>query len=292
MGTGLRRFTTPLNQSGAHMVATIFKDNLFHDKVAIVTGGGSGIGLRTARELAQLGATVVLGGRTLEKLQAAAQRITTEGGRAHAVVCDIREEDSVQHFVRQAIELAGTIDLLVNNAGGQFLSRAEKISANGWDTVVKTNLNGSFYMCREVYNQVFHKRGGAIVNVIGNVANGFPRAAHSAAARAGVDAMAKTMAAEWARHGVRLNCVAPGPIDSGGFDAYPEHRKAAALAAGRFCVANRLGTSAEVAAAIIFLLSPAAAYITGSTLLVEGGESVFNPMYPNGETIHLPAYAD
>lgn len=258
------------------MVNSIFKENLFSEKTVLITGGGTGIGLRTARELAMLGAAVIVAGRTKERLEEAARNEK----KMHFVVCNIREEESIHQCVQEAIKISGRIDMLVNNAGGQFPSPAENISQKGWKAVIETNLTGTFLMTKEVFNQSMKQNGGAIVNVLANFWNGFPMMAHTGAARAGVDNLTKSLAAEWGRYGVRINAVAPGIIHSSGLDKYPEEFKNFIFNFGKNNQANRLGTEAEAAAGIIFLLSPAAAFITGETLKIDSGESLFSPVYP------------
>ncbi|MDJ0836678.1 MAG: SDR family oxidoreductase [Acidobacteriota bacterium] len=274
------------------MVATIFNASLFEGKTALVTGGGTGIGLRTARELAQLGATVVLASRKREKLDKAVETIEGEGGKAFAVVCNIREEESVREAVAAAVEAAGPIDLLINNAGGQFPSPAEAINSRGWHAVIETNLTGTFQMTREVFTACMKKRGGSIVNVIANIWRGFPMMAHTGAARAGVDNLTKSLAVEWGRHGVRVNAVAPGTIASSGLSTYDPKFQQAAQATAAFNQAFRLGTEAECSAAILFLLSPAAAFITGETLKIDGGDSLFAPMVPPAQHGKMPPFGE
>lgn len=260
---------------------TIFKNDLFKDKVALITGGGTGIGLRTARELAALGATVVLASRKTDNLLKAVELIKNEGGNAIAVECNIREETSVQKCVKATVEKAGYIDYLVNNGGGQFPSPSENISSKGWNAVIETNLTGPFLMSREVFNNGFSDKGGAIVSVLANNRNGFPLLAHTGAARAGVENLTKSLANEWGKHGVRVNAVAPGTIHSSGLNNYPpEFLQHILESAPKNNQTYRLGTEAEVAASILFLLSPAAAFITGVTLAIDGGESIYTPVYP------------
>lgn len=256
------------------MIKSVFSANLFAGKVAVVTGGGSGIGLRTARELAQLGATVVIGGRNEEKLKSSVETIRAEGGTVHAFPLNIREPEQVKSFFEQVVATCGTLDCLVNNAGGQFPSPAEKISPKGWRAVVDTNLNGTFFVTQEAFNQAFREKGGAIVNIIANMWNGFPNMCHTGAARAGVDNLTKTLAVEWGRYGVRINSVAPGAIYSSGIKTYDPEFQKFFLQAGKHNQTYRLGSEAEVAAAICFLLSPAANFISGETLKVDGAESL------------------
>jgi citronellol/citronellal dehydrogenase len=259
------------------MVSTVFRSGLFQDKVALITGGGTGIGLRTAQELAQLGATVVLASRRLEVVEAAADAIAKDGGKAHALQLNIRDAASVTEAVAQTLAKAGSLDFLINNAGGQFLSPAEAISRKGWDAVIETNLTGTFAMAQAVFAQALKQHGGAIVNVIADVRNGFPMMAHTGAARAGVDNLTKTLALEWGRYRVRVNAVAPGVIDSLGLDNYGPEMAKKVRSYGRYNVTGRLGTEAEVANAILFLLTPEAQFLTGVTLPVDGGESIYHP---------------
>lgn len=269
---------------------TVFREGIFKGKVAIVTGGGTGIGLRTARELAALGATVVLSSRKVENLKNAVDLIKDEGGRAVAVECNIRKEESVQECIDSVLKREGRIDFLVNNAGGQFPSHAEEIRLKGWIAVIETNLTGPFLMSKEVFNRAFKEKGGAIVNVIASMWNGFPMMSHTGAARAGIDNLTKSLAVEWGRYGVRVNSVAPGMIDSSGLDTYePEFQKFLRGAAA-FNQTYRLGTEAEVAASIIFLLTPAASFISGFTIRVDGGESVYSPWYPPVEHENIPPF--
>lgn len=273
------------------MLNTIFKDDLFAGKNALITGGGTGIGLRTARELAQLGARVVLAGRGMERLQEAAATIKQAGGQVLALECNIRDEEQVRDCVRQACEFGeGRIDYLVNNAGGQFPSPAEDISAKGWKAVIETNLTGTFYMTQQVFNQSMKKHGGAVVNVIANIWKGFPYMAHTGAARAGVDNLTKTLATEWGRYGFRINSVAPGVIASSGLNNYGPEFRPIVDAASKFNQTWRLGTEAETSAGILFLLSPAAAFITGETLKIDGGDWLYSPWMPPVENQNTPPF--
>jgi citronellol/citronellal dehydrogenase len=247
---------------------TIFRPGLFERRVAIVTGGGSGIGRCTAHELAALGARVALIGRKLEKLQAVSNEIS-QTAEAKCYACDIREEDRVRETVAAILTDFGRIDALVNNAGGQFASPLENISAKGWDTVVRNNLTGGFLVARECYTQHMKASGdGAIVNIIADMWQGMPTMGHSGAARAGMLNFTETAAFEWAP--VRVNAVAPGWIASSGLDHYPPEMAAHLRSLHRHVPLGRLGTESEVSAAICFLLSPAAAFISGACLRVDG----------------------
>jgi citronellol/citronellal dehydrogenase len=247
---------------------SVFRADLFAGQAGIVTGAGSGLGRCTAHELAALGARVALVGRKIDKLEAVAREIADAGGTAHIFDCDIREEDRVREVVHAALRDFGRIDFLVNNAGGQFAAPLESISAKGWDAVVRTNLTGGFLMARECYLQHMKAQGGAIVNMIADMWMGMPGMGHSGASRAGMLNFTETAALEWAP--VRVNAIAPGWIASSGLDQYPPAMAAHIRALPQKVPLGRLGTESEVSAAIVFLLSPAAAYISGACLRVDG----------------------
>jgi citronellol/citronellal dehydrogenase len=210
----------------------------------------------------------VLVGRRPEKLERVAREIADAGGTATCHSADIREEERVQEVVRAALAELGRIDFLVNNAGGQFSSPLEKISAKGFDAVVRTNLTGGFLMARETYAQAMKRHGGAIVNMIADMWNGMPGMGHSGAARAGMLNFTETAALEWAP--VRVNAVAPGWIASSGLDQYPAAMAEHIRSLPAKVPAGRLGTESEISAAIVFLLSPAAAFISGSCIRIDG----------------------
>lgn len=247
-----------------------FRPGLFAGKVVLVTGGGSGIGRCTAHELAALGAQVVLVGRKLEKLQAVQGEIAEDGGSAAAWACDIRREDQVRQTVAAVVGRHGRIDGLVNNAGGQYITPLEAIGAKGWQAVIDTNLTGGFLMARECYLQSMKAHGGSIVNIVADIWGSMPGMGHSGAARAGMVSFTETAALEWAHSGVRVNAVAPGYIASSGMDHYPAQfapmlrEMAATVPLGRF------GNEAETAAGIVFLLGPAASFVSGSVLRIDG----------------------
>ena len=200
---------------------SVLRPGLFAGQAAIITGGGSGIGRCVAHELAALGARTILIGRKAEKLEKTAAEITTDGGQAESIALDIRDEDAVKSAIAAAVARHGRIDLLVNNAGGQFPAPLETISKRGFEAVVATNLTGGFLMMREVYLRSMQKHGGAIVNMLADMRNGMPGMAHSGAARAGMGNLTMTAAYEWAHANVRVNAVAPGWIASSGMDQYP-----------------------------------------------------------------------
>lgn len=265
---------------------SVFRDELFAGQAGLVTGAGSGIGRCTAHELAALGARVALVGRKVEKLEAVAREIADAGGSARFYTADIREEEQVREVVRTVLGDFGRLDFLVNNAGGQFMAPLEAISAKGWDAVLRTNLTGGFLMAREVYlQQMKQQRSGAIVNMIANMWSGMPNMGHSGAARAGMLNFTETAALEWAP--VRVNAVAPGWIASSGLDRYPPEMRERIRALPQKVPLGRIGTESEVSAAIVFLLSPAAAFISGSCIRIDGAVPNVKPNYqltPRGTT--------
>ena len=249
---------------------SVFRPGLFAGQAVVVTGGGSGIGRRTAHELAALGAHVVLVGRRAEKLQQVASEIAGDGGQCSFHACDIRDEAAVQAMVQAIVAERGRIHGLVNNAGGQYIAPLEKISAKGWDAVVATNLTGGFLVARECYLQSMQAHGGAIVNIVADIWGSMPGMGHSGAARAGMVSFTETAAVEWARSGVRVNAVAPGYIASSGMDHYPPEAGAMLRDMSATVPAGRFGNEAETSAGIVFLLSPAASFISGSVLRIDG----------------------
>jgi citronellol/citronellal dehydrogenase len=255
----------------------VFAPGIFDGQVALVTGGGSGIGLATCAEFVRLGAKVALCGRTPAKLEAAIDQLgrlgPNAGSNVFAKTCDIREPTQVEDMVGAVVERFGRLDIAINNAGGQFPSAAQHISPNGFLAVIKNNLAGTFHVCREVANRwMIPNKGGRIVNVTANVARGFPGMAHTGAARAGVENLTMTLAVEWATHGILVNAIAPGIILSSGTMQYPPQLLQRGIDETPL---KRAGTVEEVTASIVFLASPAAQFMTGATLRLDGGQSLW-----------------
>lgn len=257
--------------------ASPFRPDLLAGRVAIVTGGGTGIGRAIAEEYAALGAAVALCGRRIEPVTEVADGIVARGGKAHAASVDIRDADAIGAFVDAVAARFGRVDVLVNNAGGQFPSPAQDISPRGFEAVVRNNLLGTFNVTHAVANRaMIPRRSGRIVNVIANVYRGFPGMAHTGAARAGVDNLTKSLAVEWAPFGIRVNAIAPGTIRSTGTDRYPP--ELVELARTKTPV-KRLGEPAEVAHLAAYLASAAADYVTGSTYYIDGGASLWGDIW-------------
>lgn len=270
---------------------SIFRPDLFAGQVVMVTGGGTGIGRCTAHELASLGAHVCLVGRRPEPLEATAGEIAEDGGTAEAHSCDIRDTEQVASVVTAIVDRHDRVHALVNNAGGQFSAPLAEMNQKGFETVVRTNLVGGFLVAREVHARSMRAHGGAIVNITADHTRGIPLMGHSAAARAGMANLTRTLAVEWAADGVRVNAVAPGFVASSGYDTYggePFHELLARLP--ELTLARRHGTESEISAAIAFLLSDAAAYITGQELVVAGGADLVSGLWPVPEHDRLAPY--
>ena len=261
-------------------VKSIFKPDLFRGKVAVVTGGATGIGAAIAHELAHLGCDVVIASRDASKLEKAVNHMNenpTLHGKVCAIPCNIRKEEHVSNLIDTTLKKFGKIDFFVNNGGGQFMSPAKNISKKGWHAVVETNLTGTFMCCQEVYNKWMEANGGAIVNIVADMWRGFPGMAHTGAARAAVVNLTKSLGIEWIQSGTRINSVAPGTIYSSTAAAnYPTDVFSAGL---KVQPSGRLGVPEEVASAVCFLLSPGASFITGETLKVDGGQSLYDQIY-------------
>jgi 2,4-dienoyl-CoA reductase [(3E)-enoyl-CoA-producing], peroxisomal len=263
----------------------IFRDDLLQGQVGIITGGGTGIGLGISRTLAQLGMHVVLASRKPEHLQPAVDGILAAGGSASAIAVDVRDQERVQAMVKAVHETHGRIDLLVNNAAGNFYAPSESLSANAWKSVIEIDLFGTFYCTQAVFPYMKAAGGGRVVSTSMTLHyRGWPLMAHATAAKAGVDALTKTLAMEWADHGIRVNAIAPGPIPTEGvrkaftpppgapvpdifnLDAVMEEfaRKTIPL--------KRWGTPEDIGQMVAYLASPAGDWITGAIFVVDGGE--------------------
>jgi peroxisomal 2,4-dienoyl-CoA reductase len=262
---------------------SIFRDGLLDGQVALITGGATGIGLGISTLLGQLGAHVVLASRKPEHLEPASKALAAERGGASAVAVDVRDHDAVHAMVKRVREERGRIDILVNNAAGNFYAPSETMSANAWRAVVEIDLFGTFFCSQAVAPVMREQGGGRIVNISMTLHyRGWPQMAHATAAKAGVDALTRTLAVEWAPHGIRVNAVAPGPVptegvkraftppNAGAADVFAIQRAMGDYARKSIPV-GRWGTPEDVANMVVFLASPAGDWITGAILVVDGG---------------------
>lgn len=259
----------------------IFRPDLFKGKTALITGGARGIGLAIATGFARFGANVVIASRNAENLQSAQTTLSALGADCLALTVNIRDVDEVEKLVAAATARFGSIDFLINNAGGQFPARPSQISDNGWRAVVDLNLNGTWNMCSRVAPLMVDQGFGAIVNVVHVYAfnRGAPPFVHSGAARAGVVSMTQSMSYYLARHGVTINALAPGTIDTQG--VHEEEFASAeysdlAQSTLRDVPAHRMGTADEMAAITLFLCSPAARYVNGASIVADGAQFMGN----------------
>jgi len=251
----------------------MFSPEMLKGRVAIVTGGGTGIGLAIAKRLGALGARIAIGSRDSQHLERGSAELLQAGLDPLTVQVDVRNPEQVDELVERTVRHFGRIDVLVNNAAGNFICRAEELSPNGWNAVVNTVLNGTFYCSRAVGRHMIERAaGGSILSVLANyVWTGSPGTVHSAAAKAGVVSMTQTLAVEWARHRIRVNAVAPGPVDSAGAARQLWSTPEAVERITSMVPLKRFGRPGEIADAVAFLVSDHAAYITGEVMTVDGG---------------------
>lgn len=249
-----------------------FAPDLLTGQVALVTGGGTGMGRATAIEMARCGADVVVLGRRAEPIEDCANVIRELGRKAVAISTDIRLPDQIDSAMLRIKDEFGRLDILVNNAGGQFVTPARELNNKGFETVIRNNLIGSWQMTKAVADHFMLEHGGSIVFVTACVRSGLSGFVHTAAARGGVLAMMKTLAFEWAEFGIRLNCVAPGTIKTEGMDHYP-------IDPEQWLKLNRnvmghMGDVGDISAAIIFLSSSLGKFVTGEEWYIDGGETL------------------
>lgn len=250
----------------------MFQPDLFKDKNIFITGGGSGIGYVMAKQFLDLGANVAIASRKQDRIDKASAELRAFGN-CYGTTLDIREEDESARVAEEIKKEFGSLDILINNAGGQFPSAAKDITPNGWRAVINNNLNGTFLVTQTMANQFFiPQKSGNIINIIAEIYRGFPGMAHTGAARAGVDNLTKTLSIEWITYGIRVNAIAPGIIKSSGLEQYPEQFLKSIY--DRIPM-KRLGTMEEVGWLAVFLASPMASFITGETVYVDGGQRLW-----------------
>jgi citronellol/citronellal dehydrogenase len=253
-----------------------FSKDLFSEKIVLVTGGGTGIGYKTSEIFLQCNAKVIICGRKKEQLELAEEQLKNFG-EISSFVADIRESEQLEQLADYIFSKYGRLDILINNAGGQFPTTAEDLNEKGWKAVINNNLHGTWLATHTMAIKFFiPQKMGVVTTVIVNHSRGVPGMVHTGAARAGIDNFTKTLAVEWANKNIRLNCIAPGIIQSSGLENYPPE-----LTQG---IANkiptkRIGTTTEVANAIIFISSHLASYITGETLYVDGGSRLWGDFW-------------
>lgn len=259
---------------------TVFRPDLFKGKRVLVSGAGSGIGKATAYLFARLGADLVICGRNEERLAISESWLKKFGAKVETWSLSIRDHDAVAAMIDKAYANGG-IDYQINNAGGQFSQKAIDYSVKGWNAVIDTNLNGTWYMMQ---NLARHWRAsgkpGHIINIVADIWRGMPDAAHTCAARAGVIYLSKTVAVEWAEHNIQVNCIAPGAVETEGFGNYPPD------AAATFSQANpmmHVGESHDIAEACAYLAAPSGKFITGEVITVDGGQQLWSDLWLYGK---------
>ncbi|HYW33468.1 MAG TPA: SDR family oxidoreductase [Gemmatimonas sp.] len=270
---------------------SIFRSDLLRGQVALITGGGTGIGYGIAELLADLGAHVVLASRKPEPLEKACIAIRERGGSASSAVLDVRDPERVKAVVDGVAQEHGRIDLLVNNAAGNFYAPSATLSANAWRSVVEIDLFGTFYCSQAVYPVMAAQGGGRIISISMTLHyRGWPLMAHATAAKAGVDALTRTLAVEWAPQRIRLNAIAPGPIPTEGVkkaftppassgvpDVFAAADARMAKYAEQSIPLGRWGSPRDIGNMVAFLASPGGDWITGSIFVIDGGEWLAKP---------------
>lgn len=259
---------------------TVFAADLFKDKVVFVSGAGSGLGKATAVLFARLGATLVICGRHEERLNAAQTLLEGLGASVSSHILSIRDADDVAVMMGNVWEKHGRLDVLINNAGGQFPQAAIDFTVKGWNAVIDTNLNGTWYMMQAAAKQWRDKKQeGCIVNMVADIWRGMPGIAHTCAARAGVIYLSKSVAVEWTPYNIRVNCVAPGCVETEAFGLYPPEGSASFYESNPM---KRAGDVQDIAEACVYLAASSGKFITGEVITVDGGQQMWGDPWPTG----------
>lgn len=259
---------------------TVYRPDLFKGQTVVVTGAGSGFGLAIATLFARLGADLAITGRNEERVTGARRFLEGFGGKVSHHLFNIRDPDADQAFIAAVWVAHGGLDVLVNNAGGQYPQAAIDFKPKGWNAVIDNNLNGTWYMMQSAAREwIDRKVPGVIVNIVADFWRGMPGIAHTAAARAGVTYASKTVAVEWAPHDIRVNCVAPGCLETSGFAHYPPEGAATYKEANPM---KRVGDAWDVAEACVYLAARSGKFITGEVLTVDGGQQLWGDPWPTG----------
>jgi len=259
---------------------TVYRSDLFKGQTVVVTGAGSGFGLAIATLFARLGADLAITGRNEERVTKARAFLEGFGAKVSHHLFNIRDAEADQAFIAAVWEAHGRFDVLVNNAGGQFPQAAIDFKPKGWNAVIDNNLNGTWYMMQSAARQWIDREvPGVIVNIVADFWRGMPGIAHTAAARAGVTYLSKTVAVEWAPHEIRVNCVAPGCLETSGFAHYPPEGAATYKEANPM---KRVGDAWDVAEACVYLAARSGKFITGEVITVDGGQQLWGDPWPTG----------
>lgn len=266
-------------------IPTVYRPDLFKGKSVAVTGAGSGFGFAIATLFARLGADLAILGRNADRLARAKEFFESFGVRVYAEDFNIRDHERCAAYVANVWRDLGRLDVLINNAGGQFPQMALEFKPKGWNAVIDNNLNGTWYMMQAAAKAwVERKAQGAIVNIVADFWRGMPGIAHTAAARAGVAYLSKSVAVEWAPLGIRVNCIAPGVLETSGFAHYPPQGLKTYTEANPM---RKAGDAWDVAEACVYLAAPSAKFITGEVLTVDGGQQCWGDPWPTGRPEHF-----
>ena len=274
-----------LTEEQLRTMPTVYRNDLFKGKVVAVTGAGSGFGFAIATLFARLGADVAVLGRNEDRLTHAKDYFEALGARVYAEAVNIRDHERCTAYIANIWRELGRLDALINNAGGQFAQMALDFKPKGWNAVIDNNLNGTWYMMQAAAKQwVARKATGSIVNIVADFWRGMPGIAHTAAARAGVTYLSKSVAVEWAPFDIRVNCIAPGVLETSGFAHYPPEGLKTYVEANPM---KRPGDVWDVAEACVYLAAPSAKFITGEVLTVDGGQQCWGDPWPTGRPDHF-----